>query len=66
MQTVLKIEGMSCGHCEKHVKNALEEISGVQSALASHVEKQVVIEHDNDVNMDEIKAAIVEVGYEVV
>lgn len=66
MQTVLKVEGMSCGHCEKHVKNALEEISGVQSASASHVEKQVVVEHNNDVNIEEIIAAIVEVGYEVV
>jgi copper chaperone CopZ len=25
----LKIEGMSCGHCERRVKNALEEIDGV-------------------------------------
>jgi copper chaperone CopZ len=66
METVLSVEGMSCEHCERHVKNALEEINGVQSAKASHVEKKVVIEHENDVNIEELIAAIVEVGYETV
>ena len=66
MQTVLSVEGMSCEHCEKHVKNALEEITGVKSAKASHVEKKVVIEHENDVNIEELKEAIVEVCYETV
>ncbi|MDF2535903.1 MAG: hypothetical protein K0R18_2062 [Bacillales bacterium] len=66
MQTVLNVEGMSCEHCERHVKNALEEIIGVQSAKVSHVEKKAVIDHENNVNIEELKAAIVEVGYETV
>lgn len=28
----LKIDGMTCGHCVKHVKQALLEVDGVVSA----------------------------------
>ena len=28
----LKIDGMSCGHCVMHVKEALEAVAGVESA----------------------------------
>lgn len=27
-----KVEGMTCGHCQSAVKNALESVNGVQSA----------------------------------
>lgn len=37
MTKVLKVEGMMCGHCEAHVKKALEAVDGVISAEASHV-----------------------------
>ncbi len=66
METILKVVGMSCEHCERHTKNALEEIAGVQSAVASHSDGQVVIQHDAAVSILEMKEAIVEVGYEVV
>ncbi len=66
METVLKVIGMSCEHCERHTKNELEEITGVQSAVASHSSGQVVIKHDESVSLKEMKAAIAEVGYEVV
>jgi len=29
MKKTLLVEGMSCGHCEKAVKNALKELNGV-------------------------------------
>ena len=30
--TDLKIEGMTCGHCQKAVKTALESVAGVSTA----------------------------------
>ena len=29
MKKRIIVEGMSCGHCVNHVKNALEEVNGV-------------------------------------
>ena len=36
MEKTLKIEGMMCGHCEMHVKKALEALDGVKKAEVSH------------------------------
>jgi copper ion binding protein len=65
MKTNLKIDGMSCEHCVKHVKDALEEVTGVISATVSLEENSAVVEHSDAVTMDVLKAAVVEAGYEV-
>ena len=65
MKTTLKIEGMSCEHCVKHVKNALEGLGGVKSAEVSLKDNSAVVEHE-DLGLDVLKAAVVEAGYEVV
>jgi copper ion binding protein len=65
MKTKLKIEGMSCEHCVKHITNALKGIAGVQSVQVSLKEKSAEIEHGDEVSLDVLKAAVTEEGYEV-
>ncbi len=60
----IRVNGMMCGHCEAHVKKALEAIEGIVSAAPSHEENQVVIETSAEVSEDAIKAAVEEAGYE--
>ena len=60
----IKVNGMMCGHCEMHVKKALEAIDGIESAVASHEENQVTITNSKDVDETAIKAAVEEAGYE--
>ncbi|RKM60335.1 heavy metal translocating P-type ATPase [Butyrivibrio sp. CB08] len=60
----IKVNGMMCGHCEMHVKKALEAIEGIESATASHEENQVTIATSADVDEAAIKAAVEEAGYE--
>ena len=36
MEKTILVNGMMCGHCESHVKKALEALPGVESAEASH------------------------------
>jgi mercuric reductase len=38
--THLKITGMTCDSCAAHVKEALEKVPGVQSALVSYPRAQ--------------------------
>jgi copper ion binding protein len=66
MKTTLKIEGMSCDHCVKHVTQALEEIPGVTSAAVSLKDKSAQVEHGDQVTRESLKAAVTEAGYEVV
>jgi copper chaperone CopZ len=66
MQTTLKIEGMSCEHCVKAVKTALEETVGVRSAAVSLKDKSAAVDHEDGVISAALKAAVEEAGYEVV
>lgn len=66
MQKVFKVKGMMCPHCEASVKKALEEIDGVESAVASHTDGTATVELSKDVSDEILKSAIVDKGYEVV
>jgi copper chaperone CopZ len=66
MKTILKIEGMTCDHCVKHVTEALKGVAGVTSAAVSLKEKSAQVEHGDGVSLESLKAAVTEEGYEVV
>lgn len=64
----LKIEGMMCGHCEAHVKKAIEAMEGVEVAEVSH-EKGTAVVHiiGGAVITDEaLKKVVEEEGYTVI
>jgi copper chaperone len=66
-QGTIKVEGMSCGHCQMRVKKAVEAVEGVKSADVSLQNKEVVLEYDEGkTNLEKARAAIKEAGYEPV
>jgi copper ion binding protein len=65
MKVKLNIEGMSCMHCVKHVKDALLEINGVSSVDVNLDGKYAVVEGENLSN-EAMKAAVEDAGYDVV
>lgn len=64
MKKTLKVEGMMCQHCEKHVKDALEKIDGVVSAVTSHEKATAIVELSKDVDEKLFEKAVVDAGYE--
>lgn len=46
METKLKIEGMTCGGCVRHVKQTLEAVPGVRHAEVSLESGVAMVEHD--------------------
>lgn len=60
----ITVKGMMCGHCEAHVKKALEAIDGIESVVASHGENLVTITNTKDIDEAVIKAAVEDAGYE--
>ncbi len=65
MEKIIKVEGMMCPHCEAHVKSALEAIDGVESAVASHKDKEVRVTLKGSVSDDVLYTAIKNAGYTV-
>lgn len=64
---VLKIEGMSCAHCQKAVAEALQSLEGVSNVEVSLERGEAKLSYDPAKVSDQaIKAAIEEAGYEVV
>ena len=66
MTKTIKIEGMMCGHCEAHVKKALEAIDGVTEAVASHEKGTAVVTLEQPVEDDVLTKAVEEQDYKVV
>lgn len=62
-EKILKVEGMMCQHCERHVKEALEKIDGVDSAVANHETNSVLVQLSKDVAEADFEKAVTDAGY---
>ena len=63
-ETIIKIEGMSCGHCKAAVEKALKAVAGVETAVVDLEKKQAVV--TGNVAMAAMREAVEDAGYEVV
>lgn len=61
---IVKVEGMSCENCAKHVTEALEKLAGIESVNVSLKGKEAVVDYFGSVEEKEIEEAITEAGYE--
>ena len=66
MKDLLKIEGMMCPHCEARVKNALEALPEVDSALVSHESGTAEVTLNAGIPHEALAAAVTAQGYEVI
>lgn len=67
MQKTLDVRGMSCGHCEKSVKGALEALPGVSGVEVHLNTGKVDVTYDEaKTDIEAIREAIEEQGYDVV
>ncbi len=64
--TTIKVSGMGCENCVRHVTEAIEGLPGVKDVKVDLTSGQVSFENSESVNMDRIRALIEEAGYEVV
>ena len=65
--TVLKVGGMSCDACVRHVTRALEGMRGVTHVEVSLTKAEASVEHEPDrVDAHALRAAIRDAGYDAV
>jgi copper chaperone len=63
-KTTLRVEGMSCGHCEIAVQDAVRKLPGIGKVKASKRKKEIAVEYDAAaVTREQIAAAIESIGY---
>ncbi len=64
MKQQLKVQGMTCGHCEKAVAGAIRQLDPQASV---HIDRsQKLVEVDSTQDREALAAAIREEGYSVV
>lgn len=63
---VIKVEGMTCGHCKATVETTLTKLEGVSSATVDLAKKEVAVDfEETKITMAKIKEEIDEIGYTV-
>ena len=60
----LKVNGMHCGHCKAAVEEAAAKVPGVANPLVSLDEKVLRYEEDGPVDMEALKTAISNIGFD--
>ncbi|MGH1143225.1 copper chaperone CopZ [Bacillus pseudomycoides] len=67
MTVTLNVQGMTCNHCKMAVTNALQELNGVNGVAVELQAGTVAVEYDEvKVNIEQLKDAIEEQGYDIV
>lgn len=66
MTTVINVNGMMCEHCKANVEKVTRGVEGVSNSLVNLDAKNVTIEHSADTDLEKVKKAITDAGYEVV
>ena len=63
----LKISGMTCGGCVSSVNRVIGALDGVVKAEVSLEKQHAVVDYDAaKLNLEQIKRAVTEAGFEVV
>ncbi|MFP4654624.1 MAG: heavy-metal-associated domain-containing protein [Methanohalobium sp.] len=64
-EVTIKIEGMSCAHCQANVKKAITSVNSVSSAEVNLEEGKATVQYDpTKTELDKIKSAVEDMGYE--
>ena len=66
MTTVINVNGMMCEHCKATVEKVTRGVEGVSNSEVNLEAKNVTIEHSADTDLEKVKKAITDAGYEVV
>lgn len=67
MESILKVDGMSCMHCVNAIKSSISALEGVSNVDVNLEGKTVTVQYDEiKTPLERIKEEIEEQGYDVV
>ena len=67
-KTTLKVEGMTCDFCAKHIEDKLKKVDGIEKVKASFPKNKVDLffKEGTSLDLDNVREEIHEIGYAVV
>lgn len=65
MEKILRIEGMMCAHCQKHVQETLAGLDGVTKVEVSLEDKTATVQMNRNIPFNEFEKAVQDAGYEL-
>ncbi|MFW0703150.1 heavy metal translocating P-type ATPase [Aliarcobacter butzleri] len=66
MEKILKVDGMTCGHCKARVEKVVSAIDGVDSVEVDLASKNVTVKMSKDISEQTLSDVVVDAGYEVI
>lgn len=65
MKTTYDIKKLDCQSCALMIEGICEDLAGVQTAEVNARQRQLVVEHDSTVSVQEIASSLADGGYPV-
>lgn len=65
MKTTFKVKKLDCASCAMVIEGICEDTPGVTKAEVNAGKKQLVVEHDESVGIEQLKAVLEKEGYPV-
>jgi copper chaperone CopZ len=62
METILRVTGMTCGGCARHVRDAVGALAGVSDVSVNLTEGAVRVESDRALDMETVERALEAAG----
>ncbi len=62
-ELIIRVDGMMCENCVKHVEDACKKVNNVIDAKASLDDNNVVVTYKDDLNTNDVINNIIEAGY---
>ena len=57
------IPNISCGHCVMSIKNELNELDGIKTVEGDPENKNITVEFESPVTLEQIKETLKEINY---
>nr|CTQ95810.1 Copper chaperone [Kibdelosporangium sp. MJ126-NF4] len=64
-QSTYTVQGMTCGHCVSSVTEEVGQLTGVSNVDVDLSTGKVTVTSDNDLDIDAVRAAVTEAGYQL-
>jgi copper chaperone CopZ len=64
-ETTYAVTGMTCEHCVRSVTEEVTKIGGVSRVQVDLASGAVTVTSEGELRLDDVRAAVVEAGYEV-
>jgi copper chaperone CopZ len=61
---ILEVSGMTCNHCVKHVRAALEQVAGVAEVEVDLGAGRATVKHHGETELASLIAAVDDAGYQ--